>query len=108
MEHDDRTNDIADTIPNWRRRILNRNFVTVFCDENRILSERYDSTVLQATHDRVLYGRTCMLVNDGHYFGNRSAARIAHIPTRKILCYRIDVIDISLCIGCDDTVTNRL
>ena len=108
MEYDDGTDDIADPVSDRCRRVLDRDFVAVFVNQDRVVVERNYAPVLQTTHDRVFDRRASMLVDDRHDFCDRLAANAAHVKSRQALRNGIDVVDTALGVCRDDTVTDRL
>ena len=108
MEHHHRADDVADAVANRRGRVLDRHFVARLRDEHGIVSERNHAAFFETAHDRVVYTRTGIRVDDRHDVVDGPAARVTNLPSGQVLGHRVDVIDIALGIGRDDTVTDRL
>ncbi len=49
-----------------------------------------------------------MFIDDRHDFGDRLAASAAHVPTRQVLSHGIDVVNVAICIGRNDAITDGL
>ena len=84
----------ADAITDWRRGVLDRYLVTVLRNQHRVVLERDDAALLQASHDGVVDGRARMRIHDRHDLGDRGIAGAAHVPSGQILGDRIAAVQV--------------
>ena len=108
MEYHHGSDDVADSIPNRCRGILNRHFCAIFVYQYGVVGKRDYAPLSQTAYYRVFDRRSRMLVDNAHDVFDRLAARIAALPTGKTQSDRIEVVNAAVCIGCNDTVADRL